>query len=438
MKKPITIILLVIAAFFLMIISMFAFKLCPPQGPWPSPPWCVKEVPFEYKELPYITESFQPTSKQLDFGIGTYDVWGNMHLFLDLGEDTRNLYRQTIKRLGTINAELYLITDSVTLGKGGTLISTTENGGAGIGTISEDYLNEIGSLTKQNGISKFMVFTNINDNVDEVEGYLQVVEDTKTEKIIAEQYKQATEKSGGYTSQDIFNDYNKEDWDLMFERWTQVMTDSAKKAEKAGAKYMIINPGDAGFNYRLEFDYQKVKYEEVAKEVRKYFNGKIGIIGQLKEIKMMNWDFIDFNVVTFNAHSDPIIQDIFKNVNDDVDEIEKAFNIYFNRPEWNNVNKETYLLTIITSVDNGVKTGWIPITEIFDKTPNQKAQALAYEGMFRALYTQDTKIDGIISYGYWWNDRLYPETKVLRNDVDYTIRNKDAEQVFYKWSNIFS
>lgn len=153
----------------------------------------------------------------------------------------------------------------------------------------------------------------------------------------------------------------------------------------------------------------------------------------------MDADYIDFTLIKFNAHADQLIDGIFENVPDDVDLIEEKFNAYFSHAYWNQINeaKENYLLTTITSVDNAVRVGWLPPTEIYSQTPNFKAQAIGYEALFRSLYNQNTKVDGVISYGYWWNDRLFPETKVSRNDVDCTIRSKDAESIFYKWAEIF-
>jgi hypothetical protein len=66
-----------------------------------------------------------------------------------------------------------------------------------------------------------------------------------------------------------------------------------------------------------------------------------------------------------------------------------------------------------------------------------KEQALVYEGLFRALYNNSTaNIKGIIAYGYWWTDTLYPDHWV-NNDLGHSIRGKDAEHVFYRWSQIF-
>ncbi|NYT05640.1 MAG: hypothetical protein GKC04_04620 [Methanomicrobiales archaeon] len=66
-----------------------------------------------------------------------------------------------------------------------------------------------------------------------------------------------------------------------------------------------------------------------------------------------------------------------------------------------------------------------------------REQAPGYEGLFRALYNGDYAVDGVFSYGYWWSDRMYPDTKDLRNDIMHSIRGKDAEQVFYRWSQTF-
>ncbi len=40
MKKAVKIPLIVVSILFVIFISMAALKICPPQGPWPMPPWC--------------------------------------------------------------------------------------------------------------------------------------------------------------------------------------------------------------------------------------------------------------------------------------------------------------------------------------------------------------------------------------------------------------
>ncbi|NCB41500.1 MAG: hypothetical protein EOM59_02660 [Clostridia bacterium] len=235
MRKKVLILLSVIVMLIIAIALMFIFKICPPEGPWPMPPWCVEKTPFEYQELDYIPDNFTLANpdKKLDLGIGTFDVWGNMHLFLDLGEDTRDHYEYTIQRIGTIQSDLYLITDVITLGEGGTLITTDDVNSAGLITISEDYLTQIGTLLKKNNIQKFMYLINLNDNTDEIEGYLST-DLTASERLIAEEFKQKTIESVGYASGKILDDYTQSDWDAMFDRWEEVLVERAKICEAAG------------------------------------------------------------------------------------------------------------------------------------------------------------------------------------------------------------
>ncbi len=45
MKKVIKAIVILLGLFILMNVVMFAFNICPPQGPWPMPPWCEPQDP---------------------------------------------------------------------------------------------------------------------------------------------------------------------------------------------------------------------------------------------------------------------------------------------------------------------------------------------------------------------------------------------------------
>ncbi len=436
MNKTITWAIRIPIIILFIILAMFMFKLCPPRGPWTMPPWCVAVESFEYSELDYISSNYRATNKELDFGIGTFDIWGNPHLFADLGDDTRNHYKETINRLGNINTELYLITDVVTFSHNGTMIYSDDTAESGGGTIGKKYMDEIGQLVKTNKIKKFMHLTNLADFSDDIDDYLS--RDLSTaEKLVGEQFKKELEDSDSYVSSTNLNDYSKEQWDDLFDTWTNIMVKMAKKNQEAGVTHMVINPGDTGFNWRIDYDYQKEKYAEVAKEIKNHFSGKLGVYGRVDELSNMNWDFIDFHMPTFNADFDWMMDEDLKDVKDNVKDIKASITKYFAREYWSQIKDESYLSVTIPSITNGVRVGWMPQSESNKHSPDQKAQAIAYEALFQTLYDIDTNIDGVIAYGYWWNDRLYPETKVLRNDNDYTIRNKDAEKVFYKWNEIF-
>ncbi len=334
-----------------------------------------------------------------------------------------------------------MITDFVILqDKGKILIPTKKQAPFGY-NIEQKELNNIVEEARKNNL-KVMMLINLADTEDEVMGYLESAEKAGNEReaSIARKYAEFIEKNVGLSTKEIFKNFTKEDWDIMFDRWKKIMVYEAKKAENAGVDYLIISPEDCGFQYYTSPEYQSEKYKEIASEIRKYYNGKIGIVGRsLGFLTKINASYIDFVVVGFDPKGNPEVKEIFTNVEEDLDSIEQAWSEFFSKERWKNLkDKEIYLLVTIPSYDGALRKGWIEPGRIYtDLHRDFKEQALGYEGMFRILYKQDTPLTGIISYGYWWNDRLYPETPNLRNDLSHSIRSKDAEHVFCKWSRIF-
>lgn len=96
---------------------MFFTSFCPPNGPWPMPPWCAVESQFAVKNLDYIRLPEQTSLDTFSLGIGMMDFWGNPHLFLNLGEDTTKLYKSAISRASDIGAKSLFITDFINLGE---------------------------------------------------------------------------------------------------------------------------------------------------------------------------------------------------------------------------------------------------------------------------------------------------------------------------------
>jgi hypothetical protein len=117
--------------------------------------------------------------------------------------------------------------------------------------------------------------------------------------------------------------------------------------------------------------------------------------------------------------------------------------MWLSHKNWQNVkSSEIYINILIPSYTGALETGWIePSKTESDNskwTSNFKEQAIGYESLFKVLYAGNYKVNGIFSYGYWWSDQMYPVSKDLRNDLIQTIRHKDAESVFYKWSKILA
>jgi len=439
MNKPAKIIGAVAIIALVSVISMFAFRLCPPSGPWPMPPWCsynsVQE--YEYKDLGYING--QPEGNgSFELGIGTFDVWGNPHLWIDLGDITTKNIDTTMQRLNAIGSTVYMLTDFALFHNNGTITVPTPEDSPGTYNIRQDELDRLVSKAKDNNQQTIILMLNLVEMKSDIEGAGQAFKknnDIGNEIAIEIARKQFEEGSGLSDSQTI-GQYSSEQRDALLEQWKRFVLYEARKAEKAGITHLIINPRHVYLESVLDRSYLKEKYKEIIAETRKHFSGRIGYWGPLDTIGLTAPDNIDFMLIDFDASWGAASQ-IFHDVPKDIRAMQSGFDNYFGLEQWSGINgKELYLLITIPSIEHGLSRGWIPPSELTkDAVVDYEEQAMAYEALFRSLSSKNPGIRGVISYGYWWTDSLFPETKVLRNDLMHSIRSKDAEHVFRRWSS---
>jgi len=412
------------------ILSLLAGSICPPPG-WqgPRPPWC--EVPetggeFQYRELDYITESYPETDKILITGIGTMDMWGNPHLLVDLGEDPGNNYESTMERIGTIGSEALYLTDFRKINDDFTISEVPKSTIPSAITLSQEEMNNVVNAAKKNRQNTVILITNLYDPGFTYTKWLgQDISQTPYSRFSS---------ADPETRMEYFN--------IMWPEWKEAILLEAEKAETAGVDYLIINPGDTSFLYYIDLGELSSRYEELIPDVREKFSGKTGFGGLLPyvandEFKVL--DDVDFVVVFWDTNGDYKAREIFADTTQDAEDIEASFVEWLSLPEWANLaGKETYISVTLPSYDGALQEGWIEPVQSEDRwTRDDAEQALGYEGLFRALYNGDYNISGVFSYGYWWSDQVYPVSKDLRNDIMHSIRQKDAESVFYKWSGIF-
>lgn len=413
------------------ILSLLAGDVCPPDG-WqgPRPPWC--EAPevggaFQYEELDYIVEHYPKTDKALITGIGTMDMWGNPHLVVDLGEDPRKNVDSTMDRIGTIGSEALYLTDFRKLNDDFKIIDVPESTTPSAITMSQEEMSKVVDAAKKNAQDPVILIVNLYDPGFTYKRWLG--QDVSQNPVVR------------FTSAD--QQTRIEYFNIMWPEWKNAILLEAEKAEAAGVDYIIINPGDTSFLYYIDLNELSSRYAELIPEVREKFSGKIGFGGMLPYIGNENFKVVkdaDFVFVFWDPNGDYIAREIFADTTQDAGDIETSFAEWLSLPEWKNLaGKETYISVTLPSYDGALQEGWIEPVQGEDRwTKDYEEQALGYEGLFRAIYDGNYNISGVFSYGYWWSDQMYPVAKDLRNDLMHSIRQKDAENVFYKWSGVFS
>ncbi len=399
-KKFSYLILLIISLVIFGNLLMFALHICPPQGPWPNPPWCnlkkdisSSEFKFNLSRLSYIGKEPQHMiNSSFSFGIGMMDLWGNLCTTPFKCEDPKDYVDSSLNRIKKLNADLVMITDFYQLDR---LKNIVEVHFGGARTISKEDIKSIVEKAHNKGL-KVMLITNLYEKDH---------------------------------SRDLLNfkDPKKQEIDRLFAEWSKAII---KQAGKGNFDYLIINPRDIGFFFskKEDNDYINKRFVELLPKIREQFKGKVCLWG-FKDIIDGFEKYYDCIIV------DQTINDLFGNVAENLKAITKTWKDYLNTIRY---NKTTFVLVLMPSYDGAMQSGWIePVGQTYDNKlkADYKEQALIYEGFFRAL-KDNPQINGVIAYGYWWNDKLFPNTlDLFRNDLSHSIRDKDAEMIFYKWAN---
>jgi len=396
MKKIIKGLVVLIGVIILGVILMAVFKLCPPVGPWPTPPWCtISEVSSKFTPEPL---SYLPAvdNRQLNnsfmFGVGMMDLWGRLCTTPFTCDDPKEDIVKSFSRLKQIGTNLVMVTDFYQIDRDKNIVNVT---GGGARTISTEDMKLLVDQAHTNNM-KFMLMTNL-------------FEKDKSRKVLN------------------FANPTKQDLDHLFAEWkTKILT----QAQKGQYDYLVINPRDIAyfFEKQADNDYMNNKFVSLIPELRQNYSGQICLWGPPSIINGFANQY-DCLVV------DDAINNILQGTGNNLGDITNKWQGYLNGITY---NKPTFVLILMPSYDGALTDGWIEPVGIHyggDKyRPDYKVQALVYEGFFRAA-ANHPQIDGVISYGYWWNDRMYPNTlDIFRNDLSHSIRDKDAESVFYNWA----
>jgi hypothetical protein len=417
------------------VICMFSFSICPPEGPWPMPPWCYSSsllLPFKFEKPNYVN-FLNGNAKKIILGVGTMDIWGNPHLLINLGENTENNYQTALKRIGSIGSKSYLFTDFINLGEGTNIKVLDKKTFPATYNISEEDLKNVVKIAKENYQERVIMLTNLSDTKNEIEGFISSANKDKNikEMVMGQLFKKFTENSAGLTSEESLRGFNETQWQEFLNNLKTTMVSQAKKAQVAGVTDFIINPADVIIDYRYPGSLSNY-WTDLAKEVKNVFTGRIGFFGYPDIISKTNLSDFDFTVVYFEVNGDKMAKSFFQNSEVNVDSLKIAFQKYFQQSFWSEIKNEKILLVTIPSYKGVISGGWIEPGELHsDLIRDDKEQALLYESLFE---TAGNNVESIISYGYWWSPNMYPASKPLRNDLSHSIRNKDAEQVFYYWA----
>jgi hypothetical protein len=416
---------------------MFAFKICPPKGPWPTPPWCADKAFIR----PTYNLNLEVSHLNQKKAVNMADTWGRNYNF-GMIENTRDNIDNSFDRVKEIGAEEVYVHDFHRAVYDDS--SKEDFTSLNYKIVDEIFLNDMRdeSLTDKDvaslaeaahqrglklGIKHNMAFVDIGK-------YLVKGLSGNIESSVNEDYKK-------------FNSGHSEEWIRdFFVKWEARMIERAKIYNKYGVDIMSITPTWMGPTFSGQEALANELWKKLITDLRKEFKGQIhlelsvyGILdptnaeedyskydyyksADIKEVRLYN-----FSIDKYKVKNNPTSLDIQKGMS----------NLLVDLNSWGAQNNTK--LTIFFSpfsYPNAINQGIIEYHDILNETTkttekNYEHQADAWQGFFLGI-KELNNLEGIIASGMWWDDEMDPDVKV-KISISPSFRNKPAEEVIKQW-----
>ena len=411
MNKILKIVSLIVGILVLIIIMMAVFRICPPEGPWPSPPWC-SDNSVSQNSLHFNITNETTSNNQLKpiYGQNLTSIYRpNFQKGVTFGamswkEEDKKLVDENIKTLKEFNVkQVILIPDwFVFPDMDGTEIKpyydskTFPNPTGWItSTLTDDELNSI--IKKLNHANIKVILKPHIDPID---------------------FGMNPESSRGSLSPT--------NWTEFFNNYEKFILHYAELAQKDNISIFVV--GTELDTVVRDMPNAKERWEDLIIKVRKIYSGKltysVGCFDNCYSPSQVPfWDSLDY--IGFEPYFG------LTNTNEPtLEEMKKAFDKKFEqyaKPLYIKYQKPILLTeTNIYSKDGANKN---PLGTVSDK-PDYKEQADYYEAMFESISNKEW-IHGI----YWWGWYLGTTSPKWNktNDLSDSFVRKPAGQVMKFW-----
>ncbi|MFH1286988.1 MAG: hypothetical protein ABII02_04545 [Candidatus Magasanikbacteria bacterium] len=414
--------------------TMYYFDICPPQGPWPTPPWCEK---YEFVQPVYELEVETAYLEHIP-AVNMSDTWGRNYNFAML-ENTRKNIDSSFDRVQQLGAkEVYVhdfhraVYDEEQNFKSLSYEIVDE-------IFSNDFRDEsmtqkdLSALAKEAHKRNLKIGVKHNIAFVDIGKYIGLgdIEESVTADFEA------------------FNKNHTKEWtEDYFNKWQARLLERAKMYEKAGIDIMSITPNWMGPRFPGEEALADTKRRELIAALREVFSGQIHLtIDDYGFIDGKNADE-DWSKYTYFKDADIVEFDIYKlrdsfavQKNPSIAQMRSGFSRYFDAIE-NKANKFGIKISVFFgpfSYPNAINDGIIEYHDIKKDSlasvePDWQHQADAYQAFFEAMQGRDM-FDRFIIAGYWWDDAMDPDVKV-RISLSPSVRNKPAEEVIKQWLQV--
>jgi len=436
MKKIFKYLFGILGLILILTLLMSVFHICPPAGPWPTPPWCGA------KSFEKIIYRIDVKAERLDQvkSVNMSDTWGRNYN-MGMVETTQANIKSSFDRVRDMGTKEVFVHDfSRAVYKGDTDFKSLN-----YKIVNETFWNDF----RDESMSKRDL--SILAKEAHARGLLLGIKHNMSFVDIGKYIKEGISGSGDIDKsvakdRDAFNESHTKEWiEDYFSKWQSRMIERATMYQKAGVDIMSVSPSFMAPSFAHNEELANTLYKNLIGEVRKVFKGKI-----YAEVDL--YGLLDGN----NRDEDWNKYDYYKDA--DIKEV-RVYNLPTKYQTKDASNRESVKIAIEklvkdldakagekgiklsvffapSSYENAINLG--PV-EVLDKN-NQMIKNLkvdfdgqmnSFEYMLESL--KNTKnIERINVGNFAWDDALDGDVGP-RISINATFRNKPSEELIKTW-----
>lgn len=418
------------------VLVMWAFKICPPQGPWPTPPWCGEDAASGKDPAMSDGQVWQQPQEYLDLIAGpdwTAEEAATKiptgHTLMDISNTflIQDRYETTLQSMKSNQAQWVVFDNYYSYASlDPPVMGPFENKTAySFRNATDQELEKMIEAAHQQGL-KFALMSELN--FDLAKGKFTTWEDSQ-------KFWQESQTLLDRMGKDLMQPTPEQNayWDAWFSEYTGYMLAQAGAAQRYGADLLVIGKQIDGAIRMGNTE----RWKKLIQEVRSVYQGPIAYAAYT------NNEYSQFQDCGFMSDLDYLILYMYNAVTEDADpsiaELKTSFEMIIDRQAdafYQQSGKKVILLTPFQSRDYGARQEWFePAALAPDVKQDLLIQAKMYEALFQALADEES-VEMVWTWGYWWleNDFNREEGSPASFEKSSTVRNKPAAEVIRRWS----
>jgi len=429
---------------------MASTKFCPPQGPWPVPPWCEPAEAAEMNEMPAplldLAEEIVPQINELlpTPELVPYILPAEMEAVFSGEEWTQNPSLPSDFMLGHTFMDIYgngqypryvssTMDSMIQAGSGWVVFDNYWSYHSleppvirpfpdrmGFRDASAEEIKEMVTIAHEKGL-KFALMMELNWDV--MAG--PWVSWEESQRFWTESQEFLHQKAMDIESNTAY-------WDAWFASYTEFALNQAAVAEESGADMLVIGKQINGAVNVGNMD----RWKQLIAEVRKVYSGPISYASYTFQdySQAEEFPYEDMDVIILYLYNQ-----IHEEDQPDITALVSAFEQYHDNqfePLSKRFNKPILFLTPFQSRDFGAKQEWFePAAPAPEVGEDLLIQAKLYEALFQSIQDEDW-VAGVWTWGYWWRDEFYQhqpdDSSFIKSS---SVRNKPAMWIIKKWAD---